>query len=137
MGQHVARWRWPLALLRARLHIGDNGNACKGTGPMTTFDDRESAFENKFAHDEEMAFRAVARRNKLLGLWAAELLGKTGDDANAYALEVVKADFEEAGHEDVVRKVAGDLGDIADVDTIRSKMDELLKIAKGQLAKEA
>ena len=97
---------------------------------MTTFDDRESAFENKFAHDEEMAFRAV-------GLWAAELLGKTGDDANAYALEVVKADFEEAGHEDVVRKVAGDLGDIADVDTIRSKMDELLKIAKGQLAKEA
>ncbi|MEQ8899655.1 MAG: DUF1476 domain-containing protein [Roseovarius sp.] len=103
---------------------------------MTTFDDRESAFENKFAHDEEMAFRAVARRNKLLGLWAAELMGKTGDDADAYAREVVKADFEEAGHEDVVRKVAGDLGDIADADTIRAKMDELLKIAKGQLVKE-
>jgi hypothetical protein len=64
-------------------------------------------------------------------------MGKTGDDANAYALEVVKADFEEAGHEDVVRKVAADLGDIADVDTIRAKMAELLKIAKGQLAKEA
>ncbi|MEI4234026.1 DUF1476 domain-containing protein [Roseovarius sp. D22-M7] len=103
---------------------------------MSTFDERESAFENKFAHDEEMKFRAEARRNKLLGLWAAELLGKTGDDADAYAREVVKADFEEAGHEDVVRKVAGDLGDIADADTIRAKMDELLKIAKGQIVKE-
>ena len=103
---------------------------------MTSFDDRESAFENKFAHDEEMKFRAEARRNKLLGLWAAELMGKTGDDANAYAIEVVKADFEEPGHEDVVRKVAGDLGDIADADTIRRKMDELLAVAKGQLVKE-
>ncbi len=103
---------------------------------MTTFDDRENAFENKFAHDEEMKFRAEARRNKLLGLWAAELLGKTGDDADAYAKEVVKADFEEAGHEDVVRKVAGDLGDIADADTIRGKMNELLKIAKAQRMKE-
>jgi hypothetical protein len=103
---------------------------------MTTFDDRESAFENKFAHDEEMKVRAEARRNKLLGLWAAELLGKTGDDAQAYAIDVVKADFEEAGHEDVVRKVAGDLGDIADADTIRAKMNELLKIAKEQLVRE-
>ena len=103
---------------------------------MTTFDERESAFENKFAHDEEMRFRAEARRNKLLGLWAAELLGKTGDDAHAYALDVVKADFEEPGHEDVVRKVAGDLGDIADADTVRAKMDELLKVAKEQLVKE-
>ncbi|MAU53916.1 MAG: aldolase [Roseovarius sp.] len=103
---------------------------------MSTFDERESAFENKFAHDEEMKFRAVARRNKLLGLWAAELLGKTGDEADAYALEVVKADFEEAGHEDVVRKVAADLGDIADADTIRAKMDELLRVAKAQLVKE-
>ena len=104
---------------------------------MTTFDDRESAFENKFAHDEEMKFRAVARRNKLLGLWAAELLGKTGEAANAYALEVVKADFEEPGHEDVVRKVAADLGDIADADTIRAKMEELLRVAKEQLVREA
>jgi hypothetical protein len=103
---------------------------------MTSFDDRESAFENKFAHDEEMKFRAEARRNKLLGLWAAELLGKTGDEADAYAIEVVKSDFEEAGHEDVVRKVAGDLGDIADADTIRRKMDELLVTAKGQLVNE-
>lgn len=104
---------------------------------MTTFDDRENAFENKYAHDEEMKFRAEMRRNKLLGLWAAELLGKTGDDANAYAVEVVKSDFEEAGHEDVVRKVAGDLGDLADADTIRGKMDELLKVAKDQVMKEA
>ena len=77
---------------------------------MTTFDDRESAFENKFAHDAEMQFRAEARRNKLLGLWAAGLLGKSGADADAYAREVVKADFQEAGTDDVVRKVAGDLG---------------------------
>ncbi len=103
---------------------------------MTTFDDRENAFENKFAHDAEMQFRAEARRNKLLGLWAAELLGKKGDDADAYAKEVVKADFEEAGHEDVVRKVAGDLGDMATADEIRAKMDELLLIAKDQLVKE-
>lgn len=103
---------------------------------MTTFDDRENAFENKYAHDEEMKFKAEMRRNKLLGLWAAELMGKTGDDANTYAIEVVKSDFEEAGHEDVVRKVAGDLGDLADADTIRSKMDELLRIAKDQVMKE-
>jgi hypothetical protein len=103
---------------------------------MSSFDERERAFESKYAHDEEMKFRAEARRNKLLGLWAAELMGKTGDAANAYALEVVKADFEEPGHEDVVRKVAGDLGDVADADTIRAKMDELLKVAKAQLVKE-
>ena len=104
---------------------------------MTTFDDRENAFENKFAHDAEMLFRAEARRNKLLGLWAAELMGKTGSDADAYAKEVVKADFEEAGHEDVVRKVAGDLGDMATPDEIRKKMDELLVVAKGQLLNES
>ncbi len=103
---------------------------------MTTFDERKNAFENKFAHDEEMKFKAEARRNKLLGLWAADLLGKTGEDADAYAREVVKADFEEAGHEDVVRKVAGDLGDRADADTIRAKMDELLAVAKAQLMSE-
>ena len=104
---------------------------------MTTFDDRENAFENKYAHDEEMRFKAEMRRNKLLGLWAAELMGKTGDEADAYAIEVVKSDFEEAGHEDVVRKVAADLGDLADADTVRSKMDELLRIAKDQVMKEA
>lgn len=103
---------------------------------MTTFDDRENAFENKYAHDEEMKFKAEARCNKLLGLWAAELLGKTGAEADAYAVEVVKADFEEAGHEDVVRKVAGDLGDKATADEIRSKRAALLIMAKDQVMKE-
>ncbi|MEM8633045.1 MAG: DUF1476 domain-containing protein [Pseudomonadota bacterium] len=102
-----------------------------------TFDDRENAFEAKFAHDEEMAFKAVARRNKLLGLWAAGLLGKSDAQAEEYAKEVIRADFEEAGHDDVVRKVAGDLGDKATEEEIRVKMDELLKEAKGQLASEA
>jgi hypothetical protein len=100
---------------------------------MSTFDDRENAFENKFAHDAEMRFKAEARRNKLLGLWAADLLGKSGDDAEAYAAEVVRADFEEAGHEDVVRKVAGDLGAKATADDIRAKMAELLPIAQQQI----
>ncbi len=103
---------------------------------MTTFDDRESAFENKFAHDEEMRFRAQARANKLLGLWAAELLGKTGDAAIAYAAEVVKADFEEAGSEDVFRKLSNDLGDKADAATIRSMMARLAAEAKAQLMRE-
>ena len=104
---------------------------------MSTFDDRENAFENKYAHDAEMQFKAEARRNKLLGLWVAELLGKSGDDAAEYAKEVVKADFEEAGHEDVVRKVSGDVnGKITD-DEIRAKMAELLVEAKSQIMKEA
>jgi len=103
---------------------------------MSTFDDRENAFENKFAHDAEMQFRAEARRNKLLGLWAAELMGKSGEDAAEYAKEVVKADFEEAGHEDVYRKVAGDLGDRADEATIRAKMAECMIEAKKQLVNE-
>ncbi|WP_272006322.1 DUF1476 domain-containing protein [Roseovarius sp. ZX-A-9] len=103
---------------------------------MTTFDERKDAFENKYAHDEEMKFKAEARRNKLLGLWAADLMGKTGDDALAYAKEVIKADFEEAGSEDVVRKVAADLGDKADPDTIRAKMEELMGEAKAQLMTE-
>jgi len=100
---------------------------------MTTFDDRENAFENKYAHDAEMLFKAEARRNKLLGLWAAELLGKSGADAEDYAKEVVKSDFEEAGHEDVFRKVSGDLGDKADEATIRSQMAAFLVEAKRQL----
>lgn len=103
---------------------------------MSTFDERESAFENKYAHDEEMQFKAQARCNKLLGLWAAELMGKSGDEAEAYAKEVIIADFEEAGHEDVVRKVAADLGDKADADTIRNKMKELLIVAKEQVMGE-
>jgi hypothetical protein len=104
---------------------------------MSGFDDRENAFENKFAHDAEMQFKADARRNKLVGLWAAELLGKTGDDAAAYAKEVIKSDFEEAGHEDVYRKLSGDLGDKADEATIRAKMSECMATAKAQLMDEA
>jgi hypothetical protein len=103
---------------------------------MTTFEDRENAFENKYAHDAEMQFRAEARRNKLVGLWAAGLLGKSGDEAAAYALEVVSADFEEAGIEDVVRKLVGDLGDKASADVIRAKMAEMLPVAKAQLMSE-
>ena len=103
---------------------------------MSTFDDREHAFENKYAHDAEMQFKAEARRNKLLGLWAAGLMGKSGDAAAEYAKEVVKADFEEAGHEDVVRKVSGDLGGKASDDEIRAKMAELLIEAKAQIMNE-
>ncbi len=103
---------------------------------MTTFDDREHAFEAKYAHDAEMQFKAEARRNKLAGLWAADLMGKTGDAAAAYALEVVQADFEEAGIEDVVRKLAADLAGKASADEIRAKLLELLPVAKAQLMQE-
>jgi len=103
---------------------------------MTTFDDREHAFEAKFAHDSEMQFRAEARRNKLLGLWAAGLMGKTEEAAAAYAIEVVSADFEEAGDEDVVRKVVADLAGKASADEVRAKLTELLPVAKAQLLSE-
>ena len=76
---------------------------------MTTFDDRQRSFEAQFARDAELQFRVAARRNKLLGLWAAERLGLDAAEADAYAKSVVQADFEEAGDEDVIRKVAGDL----------------------------
>ncbi|WP_428408252.1 DUF1476 domain-containing protein [Hyphococcus sp.] len=103
---------------------------------MTTFDDRKDMFENKFAHDAELRFKAEARRNKLLGLWAAELLGKTGDDAAAYAKEVIKADFEEAGDEDVFRKLRKDF-DAAGVNQsdhqIRRHMEEMMIEAVRQI----
>lgn len=76
---------------------------------MTTFDNREAAFENKFAHDQDMAFRVTARRNKLVGHWAAARMGLTEAETDAYAKSVVQADFEEAGDEDVIRKLLGDL----------------------------
>lgn len=104
---------------------------------MTTFDERESAFENKFAHDEEMNFKANARANKKLGLWAAELLGKSGDDAEEYAKSVVLSDFEEAGNQDVIRKVAGDLGDKSDEAAVGAKLDACLAEAKAELMDEA
>jgi len=76
---------------------------------MTTFDDRERAFEAKYAHDQDMAFRVTARRNRLLGQWAAAQMGLTPEETDAYAKAVVQADFEEAGDEDVIRKLLGDL----------------------------
>jgi hypothetical protein len=103
---------------------------------MTTFDKREDAFEAKFARDETLRFKATARRNKMLGLWAAEKLGKTGADADAYASAVVAADFEEAGDQDVFRKIRGDF-DAQGVDQsdhqIRRTMDELMQAAVAQL----
>jgi len=103
---------------------------------MSGFDQREKDFEKKFAHDEDLRFKAVARRNKLLGLWAAELLGKKGADADAYAKEVVVADFEEAGDDDVLRKVHKDLaakGVKQNEQDIRRKMTELLAVAVAQI----
>lgn len=116
-------------------HMG--GKQSLPGAPMTTFDDRENAFENKFAHDEGLKFKAEARRNKLLGLWVADLLGKSGDAAAAYAKEVVASDFAEAGDEDVFRKVAADLGGKADEATIRARMAELMAEAKRQIMDEA
>jgi hypothetical protein len=102
----------------------------------TTFDKREEGFEKQFAHDEELRFKAYARRNKMLGLWAAQLLGKTSADAEAYAKEVVLADFEEAGHEDVVRKVVKDLADKGVTEQqVRTMMAELLAQAIEQIKK--
>lgn len=101
---------------------------------MTTFDKREEGFEKKFAHDEELRFKAYARRNKLLGLWAAAKLGKSEAEAEAYAKEVVLADFEEAGDNDVVRKVTADLASagVSEAD-VRAKMVELLEQAVAQV----
>ena len=105
---------------------------------MTSFDERQKAYESRFAHDEELRFKAMARRNKLLGLWAAERLGRTGPDAEAYAKEVVRSDFDEPGDEDVYRKVRADL-DAADANVseeeLRRTMRELLVTAAEQLTK--
>ena len=103
---------------------------------MANMKDREEGFERKFAFDEELKFKAMARRNKLLGLWAAEKLGKTGADAEAYAREVVVADFQEAGDDDVLRKVRADLdagGVKQDDQEIRRVMSELLATAVDQV----
>ena len=106
---------------------------------MTTVEDREKGFERKFAHDEELKFRATARRNKLLGLWAAEKLGLAGDEAQAYAREIVKADLAEPGEEDVFRKVRSDFDakGIAESDhQIRRMMGELMAAAVSQIESE-
>ncbi len=106
---------------------------------MTTFDKRKDAFESKFAHDAELQFKAEARRNKLLGLWAAALLGKAGPDAEEYAKTIVAADFEHAGHEDVFRKIRADFdaAGVAQSDhQIRRTMDELMQKAIEQIRSE-
>jgi hypothetical protein len=103
---------------------------------MTTFDKREEGFEKKFALDEEQKFKAEVRRNKLLGLWAAEKLGLSGDAANAYAKEVVAADFEQAGDQDVQNKVVNDFaakGIAITAAEVRVKMDELIALAAAQV----
>jgi hypothetical protein len=102
-----------------------------------SFDDRRKGFEAKWAHDADMQFKIMARRNKLLGLWAAELIGKTGADADAYAKAVIASDFEEAGDEDVFRKVRADLDAAKASDqTIRQKMVDLLDTAVEQVQGE-
>lgn len=106
---------------------------------MTTFDDRERGEEAKFAHDEEMQFRIQARRNRLLGQWAAERMGLSAAETEAYAKGVVQADFEEAGDEDVFRKISADLkakGASVSDDMIRKKMAELTLTAREQVLAE-
>jgi hypothetical protein len=103
---------------------------------MTTFDKREEGFENLFVHDEELRFKAMARRNKMLGLWAVGILGKTGADAEAYAKEVVLAEFEEGGDAAVVRKLLKDLQPKGITEQqIRTRMTELLAEAVAQIKK--
>jgi hypothetical protein len=103
---------------------------------MTTFDKREEEFERKFAHDQELRFKAIARRNKMLGLWAAEKLGLSGPEADAYAKEVVLAELEEAGDQDVFAKIRKDF-DAKNIDQsdhqIRRTMDQLLVQALAQV----
>ena len=107
---------------------------------MSGINDREKAFENKYAHDEALKFKAQARRNRLLGMWAAEKLGKSGEDAEAYAKEVIRSDFEEPGDDDVYRKIRADF-DEAGVDQsdhqIRRTMEELMQTAMQQVMKES
>ena len=106
---------------------------------MSSFDNREKSFEKKFAHDEETKFKINARRNRLLGLWAAEQMGLEGDDADAYAKAVVRADFDEPGEEDVFRKVWGDFQE-KEIDVsehrVRRQMADLLETAREQVTSE-
>ncbi len=101
---------------------------------MPSFDDREKGFEAKYRHDQELNFKITVRRNKLLGLWAAELLGKAGADADAYAKEVIASDFEKPGEDDIVGKVADDLkGKGVDIDAVRRKLHHLGDQAAAEL----
>jgi hypothetical protein len=106
---------------------------------MTTFNEREKAFEKKFEHDQELQFKATARKNKLLGLWAAGLMGKSGADAEAYAKDVVLADLEKPGDSDVIDKLVKDLaaaGKPMEGHTVRKQSERLLAEAKAQIMKE-
>jgi hypothetical protein len=106
---------------------------------MTTFNEREKAFEQKFEHDQEIQFKVTARRNKLLGLWAAGLMGKSGADAEAYAKEVVMADFEKPGDADVMAKLVKDLaaaGKPTEEHTVRRQAERLVEEAKKQVMTE-
>jgi hypothetical protein len=107
---------------------------------MTSFDDREKGFERKFAHDEELKFRATARRNRLLGLWAAEQMGVTGEAAQAYAREVIKADLVARGEDDLFSKIRADFdakGVSQSDHQIRRQMADLMGVAIGQIESEA
>ncbi len=106
---------------------------------MSGFEDRKQAFEKKYSHDQDVAFKINARRNKLLGLWAAEMMGKTGDDTEAFAREVVLSEYEEAGENDVFRKVFGALaaaGVTITENEVRLKMNQLLEEAKQQFMQD-
>lgn len=106
---------------------------------MTTFDERDKAFENRFAHDEELTFKAIARRNKLLGLWAAEKLGKTGTEATEYAKDVILSDFESSGSGDIIAKLLKDFAHAKISITekeISAELERLLPIARKQVAGE-
>ena len=103
---------------------------------MTTFDERENAFEDKFALDSELQFKAEARRNKLIGLWAADLLGKMGIEAEEYALDVIRSDFEQPGDDDVIRKLTADLEHKASESEIRSQLVAFMIKAKEQIQNE-
>ena len=117
-------------------YLGRLKSRPKGMRHMTTFDDRERAFETKYARDEEMQFRVTARRNRLLGQWAAEQMGLTPEETDAYAKAVVQADFEEAGDEDVIRKLVSDLtasGVEIDEGVVRQAIDDKSVEARRQL----
>lgn len=115
------------------------GDGARHGKAMTTFDEREKGFESKYKREQELEFKALARRNRLLGLWAAELLGFQGEAAAAYAKEVVASDFDRPGDEDVLEKVLGDFESKqvqVDARRLRKKMDELLEEAREQVKRE-
>jgi hypothetical protein len=129
-------WRIPLRKgTLAHIDKARSGQNRKGP-PMSQFDERKNAQEANYVKNEELDFKVIARRNKLLGLWAAALLGLDGDDAAEYAKTIVMADFEEAGDDDVYRKVKGDL-DAKGLDItehqVRREMESLLETARAQL----